>query len=215
MWIHPRALHSSRLQRLIHWAQQKATCSSSIYDAHIVHEMQHITLTDLDLKQEDIEHCANQDTFPQASARCMTLFHDSQLTLCAFFLEPLHWIPLHDHPNMTVFSRVIEGLIHITSYDWLENPKRSNLAKLIRDEDVSSTTTSVGILYPTSHGNLHELRALRRSVILDLLIPPYSARNHRNCTYYKVIHSKTPSSTYCLAVDTTTSFLCQEEETLL
>mmetsp|Transcript_13452 Transcript_13452/g.22945 ORF Transcript_13452/g.22945 Transcript_13452/m.22945 type:complete len:278 (+) Transcript_13452:60-893(+) len=38
-------------------------------------------------------------------------------TMCVFVLPPAHRIPLHDHPHMSVFSKVLWGEMEIESYD--------------------------------------------------------------------------------------------------
>ncbi|XP_030517668.2 plant cysteine oxidase 1-like [Rhodamnia argentea] len=129
-----------------------------------------------------------------------TIYKCDNFSLCMFFLPSAGVIPLHNHPGMTVFSKLLLGSMHIKSYDWVDPHHLSNgstttssklkLAK-VKADGVFTAPCNSSVLYPTTGGNIHAFTAITPCVILDVLGPPYSQEDDRDCSYYR----DTPSST--------------------
>jgi len=101
-------------------------------------------------------------------------------------------IPTHDHPGMTVCSKVLYGKVHTIGYDIVGEPMSSSetlRTKKVVDEVV--VEGSVFSLHPES-GNIHSFRALESCAILDVLAPPYAPYEGRECTYYKEVALEPP-----------------------
>ncbi|GLJ46923.1 hypothetical protein SUGI_0990200 [Cryptomeria japonica] len=112
------------------------------------------------------------------------LIHEcSTFSIGIFCLPSSAVIPLHDHAQMTVFSKILCGSMHIKAYDWLTpQPQLSfkhhfpldlKLAALKVDGDFRAPCET-SVLYPTSGGNIHSFTALTSCAVLDVLSPPYS-----------------------------------------
>ncbi|GMJ09326.1 plant cysteine oxidase 2, HYPOXIA RESPONSE UNKNOWN PROTEIN 43 [Hibiscus trionum] len=139
---------------------------------------------------------------PQVTQRAPTIaylhIHECEkFSIGIFCLPPSGVLPLHNHPGMTVFSKLLFGTMHIKSYDWVVDvPSTSavvdpsqtqhpevRLAKVKVDSDLTAPCKT-SILYPADGGNMHCFTAVTACAVLDVLGPPYSDPEGRHCTYY-------------------------------
>lgn len=93
-------------------------------------------------------------------------------------------MPLHDHPQMVVLSKLLWGSARLTAYDYAQ--QSAGTAALTFSGVISSP--SVSVLTP-SHGNLHEIEAVSSEGfgMLDVQSPPYDPPSGRDCTYLRVV----------------------------
>ncbi|KAL9253572.1 Plant cysteine oxidase 3-like protein [Drosera capensis] len=105
--------------------------------------------------------------------------------MCIFCFPTSAVIPLHDHPGMTVFSKVLYGSLHVKAFDWVEPPvfrtikhqnsSRVRLAKLSADK-VLRASSGTSVLFPKT--------GVTPCAVFDVLTPPYREAAGRRCTYY-------------------------------
>jgi PCO_ADO len=122
-----------------------------------------------------------------------------------FIFPPNAKIPLHDHPGMSVVSRLLYGDMHVSSLDLLRESEveKYNIKDIkhplqhvvgakfaVRRAGEHLQAGDVGCLYPYE-GNLHEFTAgPDGAAILDILLPPYDADGNRDCTFYETHEMK-------------------------
>ncbi|KAK4362449.1 hypothetical protein RND71_017690 [Anisodus tanguticus] len=120
----------------------------------------------------------------------------NKFSIGIFCLPPSGVIPLHNHPGMTVFSKLLAGTMHAKSYDWVQDHDQFNtcreqqkcgmrLAKVHVDADFTAPCNA-SVLFPESGGNMHCFKALTPCILLDVLGPPYSeaeGRHYQDYTY--------------------------------
>lgn len=132
------------------------------------------------------------------------IYEDGEVSLGIFCLPKGARIPMHNHPGMTVLSRVLIGELHVLSFDWARTgvptsapgipgrPAHKVLDTLLRAGDLPA------MLLPESDGNMHQFTAKTDCAVLDLLTPPYSMDEGRDCTYYRVHKQEDPNGGYYL-----------------
>ncbi|KEG13965.1 cysteamine dioxygenase [Trypanosoma grayi] len=135
---------------------------------------------------------------------CSTLYHSKDAVLCWFVVPPGGMLPLHDHPAMRVWQRVLFGRLHVTSIDWLNGTAPTDesdhtpcrwdgivvgsgaVAAQVNAPDCTSLVKSFG---PRDGGVLHEIvnDSAEPALFIDAITPPYVTPPHNiKCTYYSV-----------------------------
>ncbi|XP_046360513.1 2-aminoethanethiol dioxygenase-like [Haliotis rufescens] len=127
------------------------------------------------------------------------IWEDDIFTMGIFVVKPGGKLPMHDHPNMYGFCKVIHGSVHLKSYSVVSDQKipedvekklqlwQKPLVKSVslRQDQILTTNDDCCFLTP-SDGNIHEIQSAGGiAAFLDILAPPYNNNQSRDCHYYK------------------------------
>jgi len=131
-------------------------------------------------------------------------------------MKVVHFMPLHDHPNMTVFIKLLQGELLLSTYQFstdlqghvesrIDSTGREcifimiiNQSLVLKCKKITRIITpdsphSASVLKP-SGPTIHSFRALSDQVVfLDIIGPPYDDGD-RNCTYYTDVSESEPFS---------------------
>lgn len=123
--------------------------------------------------------------FQSGAVAFMSVCERPDVTMAIFVLPPGGCLPIHDHSQMFVVSRVLFGVLEVASFDLLQAQRdRQFVAKyrpveVLKQGEVSSLTPE--------RANVHSFHAKEWTAVFDVLLPPYSGREGRDCNYYQEI----------------------------
>eukprot|EP01041_Mallomonas_annulata_P003747 gene3747-7439_t len=112
---------------------------------------------------------------------CMKVCSTPTFDIAVFLLPAGSKIPLHDHPNMTVLTKLISGDLKTRAFT-ATGEKMGNFISATTSSIRRTASDKAWLLTPTE-GNIHEFYAETPCVIFDVLLPPYDDPD-RPCTYY-------------------------------
>ncbi|ETV88971.1 hypothetical protein H257_00392 [Aphanomyces astaci] len=144
--------------------------------------------------------------------RYIEVYEDADISMGIFVMPPGTTIPLHNHPQMTVISRVLYGSMQVNAFDlvppdedeafWVRKEERIRKAEIQHNRFPKFRPRHLKVAIQRStdvvHGpattellpdrcNIHEFIAVGDvgCAIFDILTPGYNPLAGRDCTYYR------------------------------
>lgn len=110
-------------------------------------------------------------------------------------------MPLHDHPNMAVYFKLMFGKLSYHSFDKVESKYKYNDFSLGEYEELLGTKAKINatkskmqvldkdnvLLVRPSEGNMHQFIAEEDSCFFDICLPNYTDGHLRRITYFNEI----------------------------
>jgi len=172
------------------------------------------------------------DRRKRAPVTYIGLFENQIATLGIFVLNDVFTMPLHDHPSMYGFVKVIFGKIRVRSYSEVKNRIPQSLSNIAKErgrriisvemtEEFEAHQDSPATMLTPCDGNFHSITSVDGpAAFLDLLSPPYDYRTgQRTCHYYSEISPRTSlgddgdsltnsNTRYLIEIDEPDEFFC-------
>ena len=131
----------------------------------------------------------------------MTIEGNEDYRLVMFFIKKGQEMPLHDHPNMSVYFKLMFGKLSYHSYDKIDPKFKYNQFSPDEYEEVLANKTKVEakksklkyldknnlLLVRPSVGNMHKFVAEEDSCFFDICLPNYTTDSLRRITYFNEI----------------------------
>ncbi len=102
-------------------------------------------------------------------------------------------IPLRNHPNILVISKVIWGKVLINCFDVVNNDERQieeyDVFQIEEKEKFTLKLNDISILTPYKN-NIHEVKAYENSALFNIVLPTYddNEENTRRSEYYEILN---------------------------
>jgi hypothetical protein len=155
-------------------------------------------MNSMNLNQLGIEGPDDAKYFQKQLNR-ITIEGSEDYRLVLFFIKKGARMPLHDHPNMCVFFRMLFGKLNYKSYDKIDEKFKYNQFSLDeyqemleRKQSISAKLVNKTVLHGPqflmvrpSRNNLHEFVAEENTCFFDICLPNYTADSLRRITYFK------------------------------
>jgi cysteamine dioxygenase len=141
---------------------------------------------------------------------------DENVSIGLFFVRKGGTIPLHNHPGMTVYSKVLFGELETVSFDWVRGKPvggggegggvvgggggggsgvggggRRSAPAHAECKAVGRSEAGAIASLTAEECNLHQIQAIRTCAFLDVITPPYND-DDRDCLYFKPVGGPLP-----------------------
>lgn len=164
----------------------------------IIQKMDSIRIEDLGISGTD---SATDKYHFQEKLNRVVIDGNEDYRLVLFFIKKGTRMPLHDHPNMSVYFKLMFGNLNMTLYDKLDDKFKYNNFSNDEYAEILETKTQVEakktknfnltdnnvILVRPSIGNMHTFVAEEDSCFFDICLPNYTPDTKRKITYFKEV----------------------------
>lgn len=199
--------------------------------------MDKVTAKDLGLDERIISP-EYWETPNKSPCTYIEVFQNEHINMSIFVLKPGFQMPMHDHPQMHGFLKVIAGAVNVRSFT--EYPlkevgkivdfatrakfeasriasglhKRRRLFAEVSVSQVCSASSGTCVLTPTL-SNYHEIQALSLpAAFFDILAPPYDTFikevGPRRCKYYEVANEISTNVVELQEIEVPKCFHCDQ-----
>jgi hypothetical protein len=137
----------------------------------------------------------------QSKLNRVTIEGNDDYRLVLFFIKKGTQMPLHDHPNMSVFFKLMFGKLSYHSYDKVDKKFQYNQFSNDEYTEILESHTQVEakksskkvldsnnlLVVRPSCGNMHQFLAEEDSCFFDICLPNYTTDSLRRITYFNEI----------------------------
>ncbi|CAK9832730.1 2-aminoethanethiol dioxygenase [Anthophora retusa] len=156
--------------------------------------MNKITAEDVNLNKQILDFIQVQ----HAPMWVIDIFENKDFAISIFILKHGFTMPIHDHPGMYGFLKVISGIVQVNNYTLKANEdhtiRLNKEVMALRHKPISLHSNSAACTLTPRDKNLHEITCIEGpAAFLDILSPPYDVddcgKGPRPCTFFKTVSS--------------------------